>query len=105
MTNMMHFNGKNFKMWLENVATSIESLHPHTVRWNDGEKGPMGESMVTRDRANKNMHEVDFKGTLIKARGAAPIIAYKSKTNQTKHRGAGGQGKTGMERSSREVSF
>lgn len=51
MANVTHFNRKNFKMWLENVATAIASLRPDIVRLMDEEERPTCDVTDTRGRA------------------------------------------------------
>ena len=103
MANVTHFNGKNFKMWSENVATAIDSLRPDIVKLMDGEERPTGEGSVTWDRANKDLYAILFKAT-IKAGGAAAMIVRKYK-DETRRSGAGGHGKRAWDALGEKYSF
>lgn len=103
---MKYFNGNKFKMWFENDAASIESLHLDTVRLNDGKEGPMGEGNVACDGTGKSMYKVDFMGTSIKAGGVALTTApNKYNIPQPKHRGADSQGKRAWDALDRKCRF
>lgn len=90
MVDATHFSGKNFKMWSENVVTTVDSLRPDIVRLIDGERRPTGELAAPWDRAINSMYAILCNAT-IKAKGVATVI------DETRYRGAGGHGKWTLE--------